>query len=412
MRLDRRDAVVGMASQVASSLTNLALSIAVARHSSLEEFGLFGLVFGGFLLLTSISRSFLIEPAVVSANRAASTIRVEGHILGGALLIHLPLVCGLLVLLAATVDMTGAAIAAAGLSVGAAGSQDLVRSYAIGLRRSDIALASDVAFLGVQLVLLVASLAGELSFVAALAGWGVAALSGLLVGLWRLGTRPLIIRGARRAWEQRSIGLIWAADTAAVSAVGKAMPWILFALAGLYEAAAFRGSLVLLGPTTVVFVGLRLISLPRLASTHVSRVWKRSIMLLWAFVGLSLVLGLPLLGIPDDLGRAMLGETWEPGRDLLVVALVWRTLSVASLPLSLAVRSVSASRIALAVRVKVSVASLVCGVMGAATMGGKGAYLGLATASAMAIPLWLRGLSEAIAGTPGAAPVTAPAEAS
>src|SRR4051794_26863424 len=54
------------ADQAVSSITNLALAVVVARHVSVESFGIFSLIYASYLFAVEFARALVLEPFVIT----------------------------------------------------------------------------------------------------------------------------------------------------------------------------------------------------------------------------------------------------------------------------------------------------------------------------------------------------------
>lgn len=393
-----RRAALSVLSQTASSLTSFLIGVGIGRITTVEEFGEFGLLFGGSLLIASLVRSYLVEPLVVEVS-AGRTRPHAASVLGAALIMALVpatlLLCGLL---ATGPELGAGAILAGSVGVVLAVSQDAFKSFAIGSRSPSAALASDVTWLVVQIGVTGFVVSGDLGTTMALWGWGAGALAGMIAGTVAIGAgMPEPIVGIKTAWGLRKVGLSWVADSFAVNLVGQAMPWLLVVLGGLSSVAEYRGALILLGPTTLILTGLRLTTLSLLASSPRAQVEPRTRWLSLAFAGISLLSGVPFLLLPEQVGSELLGDSWGAARGALLYALVWRVAASATTPWLLGMRALGATREILTVRLRVSALAAVGGAVGAATGGAAGAFVGLAASSAASVPMWHRGMRRTVA---------------
>ena len=56
---------LGLADQALSSLSNLAVGVVVARSSTVADFGIYALAFGGYTIALNVSRAVATEPLAV-----------------------------------------------------------------------------------------------------------------------------------------------------------------------------------------------------------------------------------------------------------------------------------------------------------------------------------------------------------
>ena len=387
--------VTTISAQVASSLTSLLVSVGVARVSTVDEFGGFGLLFGTALLIATLVRSFLVEPVIVTANQertydAAVLRRRHASVVGAGLLLPVPFAF----LLALALAQTSAGLSTAALWLAIPTTvlvvaQDALRFYAIGTGRAFAAVRSDVTWLVIQAAATLAAFLGWLDTAGSIAAWGAGAGIGVVVGCVLLNVTPTALQGVRDSLARWRLGLSWMVDAGIVNAIGQAIPWVLASATGTSAVAAYRGALVLLGPSTVALVGMRSLVLRDLSRTAPARIPPRTLKLSALYGAVSLVLPAPLLLIPDSWGELLLGDSWAVGRAVLPYAMAWRVAASLSTPSLLALRAQSETRSVLALRVLASVLTLAAGFAGAAADGAQGAFTWLAASALVMVPLWL-----------------------
>ncbi|MHC0429171.1 hypothetical protein ACX6XY_03140 [Streptomyces sp. O3] len=397
MRGSTRRAVVGrlswgLADQAASSATNFAVGIYVARSLGLAAFGVFSLAWVTYGVVLSVSRGLATDPLVVrfsgvpdaswrgAAARASGTALGVGGAIGAACL-----AAGL-----AVGGSVGAAFACLGVVLPGLLLQDAWRYafFAAGTGRK--AFVNDLVW-GVALVpaMVVAARAGGVA--AFVLAWGAAGAVAAAYGCFQSGIRPRLT-GAR-AWvrEHRDLGYRYLVENTCVSGASQLRAYGLGALAGVSAVGVIRGAELLLGPFLAVLMGLSLVTVAEAA-----RVLRRAPHRLGAFCLLlggaqavaALLWGAALLLTPDRFGELVLGDVWHGASQLIVPA----TLGVAGAGLgtgaAAGLRALAAARRSLRCQLFASACYVTGGIGGAVAAGAVGSAWGVAAATACGSAVW------------------------
>ncbi|MBR7675034.1 hypothetical protein KDA82_18805, partial [Streptomyces daliensis] len=256
----------GLADQAASSLTNFAVGIYVARSLGLAAFGVFSLAWVTYGVVLNVSRGLATDPLMVrfsgvpDASWRAAVARASGTALGvGAALGGACLVAGL-----ALGGRVGPAFACLGIVLPALLSQDAWRFafFAAGAGRK--AFVNDMVW-GVALVpaMVVATHVGSVpAFVLA---WGGSAAVAAAYGWLQSGIRPRLT-GAR-AWlrEHRDLGYRYLVENVSNSGASQLRAYGLGAIVGVGAVGVIRGAELLLGPFLALLMGLSLVTVAEAA---------------------------------------------------------------------------------------------------------------------------------------------------
>jgi O-antigen/teichoic acid export membrane protein len=249
--------------------------------------------------------------------------------------------------------------------------------------------------------------AGPQAFVVA---WGLGAAAASALGFWSLRVAPRPDRASEWFTRDRArvgsflvnFGLVTGSSYLAIYVVGF--------VAGLTAVAALRGAQLLFAPLDSLITGVRVFALPALgrAATRSERALRARagefsvvagvLVVLWAAV---------LLELPDAIGRAVLGRSWQVAQPVLLAIAVGAVARTVSMPALDGIRALGGGRILVASRVVVSVLILVGAVLGAFLGGAVGAAAGLALALSFGAAIWWRGLIRA-GRSPGAAAEAGP----
>lgn len=382
----------GLADQAASSISNFAVGIYVARSLGLTAFGVFSLAWVTYGVVLNVSRGLATDPLVVrfsgvpAASWRTAVARASGTALGvGTVLGAVSLVFGL-----ALGGPVGTAFACLGAVLPGLLLQDAWRFafFAAGAGRK--AFVNDMvwAVALVPAMVVAARTGGVGSFVLA---WGVSAAvaavyGGFQAGLW---PRPT---GAR-AWlrEHHDLGSRYLVENVTNSGASQLRAYGLGAIVGVGAVGVVRGAELLLGPFLAVLMGLSLVTVAEAA-----RVLRRAPHRLASFCLLlgggqavaATLWGGALLLVPDRLGELVLGGVWHSASQLVVPV----TLGVAGAGLgtgaAAGLRALGAAGRSLRSQLIASACYVAGGLGGAAAAGTVGSAWGVAAATLGSSAVW------------------------
>ncbi|EFL36555.1 integral membrane protein [Streptomyces viridochromogenes DSM 40736] len=390
----------GLADQAASSISNFAVGIYVARSLGVTAFGVFSLAWVTYGVVLNVSRGLATDPLVVrfsgvpDASWRGAVARSSGTALGvGAAVGAACLVVGL-----ALGGRVGPAFACLGVMLPGLLLQDAWRYafFAAGTGRK--AFVNDVVW-GVALVpaMVVAARVGTVA--AFVLAWGASATVAAAYGCLQSGILPRAARA--RAWlrEQRDLGYRYLVENVSLSGASQLRAYGLGAIAGVGAVGAVRGAELLLGPFLAVLMGLSLVTVAEAA-----RVLRRAPNRLCTFCLLlgggqavaALLWGGALLLMPDRLGELVLGDVWHSAAQLIVPV----TLGVAGAGLgtgaAAGLRALAAARHSLRCQLFASACYVAGGLGGAALAGTVGSAWGVATATLAGSAVWWLQLRSAL----------------
>lgn len=326
-------ATLTLADQVMSSASNALLAVALAQTSSVDRFGLIGLLVAVVMVCLGFNRGALGTPLLLTSNLSRRDILAEaGYAVTWALATGLT-AGSVLAVVGITLDEP-ALTCAFGISLPLVLAQDVLRITVITLRRPGIALAADSLWTVVIIAIILANVGGaQFPASTTVLAWGVAGLlSGLLIGVWAK-IRPRAFRILSWWYTYYPSRLRFGGLPAAGQMSALIVSFIAFETAGGVAAAGVRGSLTLFGPITVLISALPMVFVPHSARSRgtLNGQWR---MLVWTSVvtsSLALVATLFLFTLPESLGNHILGPSWEPTRELVpfigieCAAAAWRT---------------------------------------------------------------------------------------
>ncbi|MEU2422008.1 hypothetical protein ABZ619_13445 [Streptomyces sp. NPDC007851] len=390
----------GLADQAASSISNFAVGIYVARSLGVTAFGVFSLAWVTYGVVLNVSRGLATDPLVVrfsgvpeaawrgAAARSTGTALGVGSVIG--------VVC-----LAAGLGLggrVGPAFVALAVMLPGLLLQDAWRFafFAAGAGRK--AFVNDVVW-GVALVPAMVVAAHVDTVAAFVLAWGASATVAAGYGCLQSGIRPRVPQA--RGWlrEQRDLGYRYLVENVSLSGASQLRAYGLGVIVGVGAVGAVRGAELLMGPFLAVLMGLSLVTVPEAA-----RVLRRAPHQLGRFCLLlgggqaagALLWGSALLLMPGRLGDLALGDVWHSSSHLLAQI----TLSVAGAGLgtgaAAGLRALGAARRSLRCQLFASACYVGGGLGGAALAGTAGSAWGVAAATVGSSAVWWAQLRSAL----------------
>ncbi|KUL62765.1 MULTISPECIES: hypothetical protein [unclassified Streptomyces] len=394
----------GLADQAASSLSNFAVGVYVARSLGVTAFGVFSLAWVTYGLVLNVSRGLGTDPLMVrfsgvpEASWRGAAARASGTALGvGAALGAVSVVAGL-----GLGGRAGLAFACLGVVLPGLLLQDAWRFafFAAGTGRK--AFVNDVVW-GVALVpaLIVAARVGSVA--AFVLAWGGSAAVAAAYGCFQSGIRPRA--SGARAWlrDHRDLGSRYLVENVSNSGAAQLRAYGLGAIVGVGAVGVIRGAELLLGPFMAVLMGLSLVTVAeaaRVLRRDPHRLGRFCLLLGGAQAAAALLWGTALLLVPDRLGELVLGGVWSAAAELIVPV----TLGVAGAGLgtgaAAGLRALGAAGRSLRSQLFASVCYVGGGLGGAAAAGTVGSAWGVAAATVCGSAVWWLHLRSALRERP------------
>ncbi len=382
----------GLADQAASSMTNFAVGIYVARSLGLAAFGAFSLAWVTYGVVLNVSRGLATDPLMVrfSGVPAASWRTAVTRSSGTALGVGAALGAGCLAVGPAAGGRVGPAFVCLGVVLPALLGQDAWRFafFAAGTGRK--AFVNDLVC-GVALVpaMLVAARVGTVA--AFVLAWGASAAVAAVYGCFQSGIRPR--PGGARAWlrEHRDLGSRYLFENVSNSGASQLRAYGLGAIVGVSAVGVIRGAELLLGPFLALLMGLSLVTVAeaaRVLRRAPHRLGRFCVLLGGGQAAAALLWGGALLLMPDRLGELVLGGVWHSASALVVPV----TLGVAGAGLgsgaAAGLRALGAARRSLRSQLFASACYVGGGLGGAAVAGTAGSAWGVAAATLCGSAVW------------------------
>ncbi|MGW1491936.1 hypothetical protein [Streptomyces sp. NPDC002402] len=390
----------GLADQAASSMTNFAVGLYVARSLGLTAFGVFSLAWLTYGVVLNVARGLATDPLVVRFSGVpdtpwrAAAARSSGAALGvGAALGAMCLLIGL--------DLggrVGPAFACLGVVLPALLLQDAWRFafFAAGTGRK--AFVNDLVW-GVALVPAMVLAARVGSVAAFVLAWGASAAVAAVYGCLQSGILPRLTGAPGWLREQRDLGYRYLAENVSLSGASQLRAYGLGAIVGVGAVGAVRGAELLLGPFLAVLMGLSLVTVAeaaRVLRQAPHRLARFCLLLGGGQAAAALLWGAALLLVPDRAGELVLGGVWHSASELIVPA----TLGVAGAGLgtgaAAGLRALAAARRSLRCQLFASACYVGGGLGGAAVAGTIGSAWGVAAATVCASAVWWLQLRSAL----------------
>ncbi|MFJ8111987.1 hypothetical protein [Streptomyces sp. NPDC096132] len=390
----------GLADQAASSLSNFAVGIYVARSLGVTAFGVFSLAWVTYGVVLNVSRGLATDPLVVrfsgvsDASWRGAVVRSSGTALGvGAALGAVCLVAGL-----GLGGRLGPAFACLGVVLPGLLLQDAWRFsfFAAGTGRK--AFVNDLVWcIALVPAMVVAARVGSVA--AFVLAWGASAAVAAAYGCLQSGIRPRMT-GAR-GWlrEQRDLGYRYLVENVSLSGASQLRAYGLGAIVGVGAVGAVRGAELLMGPFLALLMGLSLVTVPeaaRVLRQAPDRLGTFCLRLGGGQAAAALLWGGALLLVPDRLGELVLGGVWHSASRLIAAI----TFGVAGAGLgtgaAAGLRALGAARRSLRCQLFASACYVGGGLGGAALAGTVGSAWGAAAANVSASALWWLQLRSAL----------------
>jgi hypothetical protein len=374
----------GVLDQALSSILNLAVGVGVARAVSASEFGSFALALTTYALALGISRAVTSEPLLVrssllpraewkaEASEAVGTASIVGALVG-------------LMLLAAAIPTSGS-LAVSFAIVGAAMPglivQDACRMAFFAARQPKRAFMNDLGWLCFLVPLLaITSAQHHLGYV--LAAWAVTATAAAVLGLGQLGIIPRPHAWRRWLTKHRRLAPRFFAEFVVISAPFQLALYAVAAVSGREIVGALRGAVMLFGPISVVMTGISFVAIPegvQIMRRSINAFRRTTRWLAATLATMCLLWGLGVLLVPDSLGTAVLGSSWEGAQETALPLSFAFAASGVTLVAVAGLRALAAAERSLRARLIGAPAIFPCAVSGGIAAEEAGAAVGLAVA--------------------------------
>ncbi len=380
----------GVADQLVSSLTNFAVSIYVVHTLGAVQFGAFSLAYVTYGFALNASRGLATDPLMVrfSGTDLPTWRRAVAGCTGTAAVAGLAIGICVLVVAAVLKGAAGEAFLALGLTLPGLLLQDSWRYSFFALGRGSQAFLNDTVWAVTLLpALVLLRMTGHADVFWFVLAWGATASVAAAVGPWQARVVPKLAGGWGWMSRHSDLGPRYLAEGVSSTATSQLRTYTTGLILGLATVGYVQAAITLIGPTTILFFGMALVSLPEAA-----RVLRRSprhlplfcLLISGGLTAATLAWGVVLLvAVPRGLGAWLLGPVWRPTYPLVLPMILWVTGQAAYAGAGTGLHALGAARRSLRVAVITSIISVVC------TLAGTLADGALGTVSGMAVATWL-----------------------
>jgi len=375
----------GIADQAVSSLTNFAVNIYIARYLGAVQYGAFSLAYVTYGFALQASRGLATDPLLVrfSGTDVPTWRRNVAKCTGTAAAVGVATGACVLVAAALLSGPTRMAFLALGLTLPGLLLQDSWRFAFFALGRGSLAFLNDVAWAAVlipALVLLRAT--GHASVFWFVFAWGAAAAVGAAIGPLQARVVPRLSGVWRWLKQQRDLGPRYLVEGTANSAASQVRNYGIGLILGLAAVGYVQAASTLMGPFQVVLYGMGLVALPEAA--RILRNTPRHMKLFCGLLTVGLCLaalawGVALLiALPRGLGDWLLGPIWRPTYPLVLPTTLFMMGGCASAGAGTYLHALGNARRSMRAAVLMSIAYVICSLVGAVTGGTVGTMRGAA----------------------------------
>jgi hypothetical protein len=392
----------GIGDQALSSLTNMAVSVFVARNVGTAEFGAFSLVFATYLVALGASRAIATEPLAVRFSHSRPNVWRSGTALASGAAVFVGVCLGLLCVLLGLLlgGRWSGPYVALGVTLPGLLLQDSYRFAFVAAGRGGKSFLNDLAWALVVAPLFVAVPHTVPGFVLA---WGGAATVAAIVGIVQSGVLPTPLRVSDWWRDHRDLASHFLGMFAARSGSLQLSTYAVALFGGLAAAGTLRAGQVLLGPLTVLFLGMRLIGVAE--GVRLLRGSPEKLRLGAGIASVTLgasacVWGALIFLLPGPIGSQLMGASWEPARGVVLPLSIAMAASGLQTGAVIGIRSMSAVGRGLRSQVIEGLITLLGGAGGALLAGARGAAWGLAVAYVLEAAMWWWQFHKAIAEYP------------
>ncbi|MBC3761624.1 hypothetical protein ACUN7V_08245 [Quadrisphaera oryzae] len=381
--------------QVLVSLTNMALSVLVARSLSQEGWGAFSVAFAVYSLVIGGSRALINQPLVVRYTgegddrffEAARASAGAGILLGAAAGL-VTAVVGLL-----TTGVSGLSLIVIGILLPGLLLQDLWRLAFIAEGRPARSVSIDAVWAVTQLAVAAAIIAtGNASATALLLAWGLTALLSGLVGGRLFGGGPRLRSALPWMAQQKDLVKYYLASFLSVLGANQATILLIGAIGSPVIVGELRGAQVVLGPLNLIGYALAAFATPEIARRNLRgrKALAVGLALSAVMVIAQLGYGLVMLSIPNSWGELAFKANWDGARGVLGASLVGLVAIGAGFGASTLLVALGFAKQTFWTNLVLGPALMGFGLLGLHLGGAYGAALGLSLAQCVVTPIqWI-----------------------
>jgi O-antigen/teichoic acid export membrane protein len=382
-----------MLDQVLASASNFVVVIIAAKTLSPPGFGSFAIAMEVYFVAAFISRGLASDPLAV-AHVSDSDEGLRWAIRSGAATVVFS-AGALAVVVAATAtlldgDLRRILLVLAVLLPGLA-LQDFLRYALIVRGQASRTFVNDLFWFVLQVPFLLVAIRLDGGVATLLFAWGVVGNLAALLGLVQARTH-LGGLGEARTWlrRHRTLWPYFLLDNMVVRGTILVLLVVITAATTLAQVAGFRAAMTVYAPLTILGRGILGVAVPELArrADRPRAIQRGALVLSWAMAPLALAWAALTLLIPDEVGRAFLGASWEEARPLVFLAGINTAAGLFASGTAVGLRALGAGREGLSARVVVSVLALVASAVGGLAGGAYGVFVVLALSAPLQVATW------------------------
>jgi O-antigen/teichoic acid export membrane protein len=379
----------GLSDQAMSSLSNAAMSLYIARQLGATQFGAFSVAYVTYSLVLNASRGLATDPLLVRYSHVEHSQWKRAVQCATATATLVGIVAGIVCLAVGAVatGTTSKSFIALGVSLPGLMLQDSWRYSFFALGKGSRAFLNDTIWT-VSLVaglLVLRSIHHETVFAFVLA-WGASANLAAAVGPLQARLLPRWNGAAEWLSKTRDLGTRYLIENTANSSSNQLRLYAVGFIVGLTAVGYIQEGILLMGPFSVIFMGISLVTVPEAA-----RALRKSVKHLWRyciFIGIALTLAALAWGVllevalPHGLGTLLLHKgKWESAYGLvpwMVMSMTGATVIAGAVA---GLRALGAAKRSMRSNLFASATYVVFGVAGAAIHGTLGSVEGTACAT-------------------------------
>ncbi|MEV6692351.1 hypothetical protein AB0M35_12875 [Micromonospora sp. NPDC051196] len=308
-----RRAVVALSVNGLSSVGNLMVSISIARGESLSRLGQFAIAFTTYVMVIGLVRTAITESVLAARAEPAANAAADGARRACAIAVLVGAVSAVIGILLGSPYLAIVGLALPGLVL-----YDYVKAISLGIGESRVALVQECLWTGCVTAVVVAALVAPVAPVAIFAGWAVVGAGTGIVAALRQGYGTL--PGWGLDGRQTRVAATFAAQFLLTKGSAQLALTGLAATAGVAVVGALSAARTIFGPVSLLTTTLSSLIIPYLARSRPTTAGTRirtAGPVIALTVGLVFPLVLVVCLLPDEAGRAVLGDNWSAARPLL-----------------------------------------------------------------------------------------------
>lgn len=378
----------GVADQAVSSLSNFAVSIYVVHALGAAQFGAFSLAYVTYAFALNASRGLATDPLMVrvSGTDLRTWRRAVADCAGTAALVGFVSGGGVLTAAAVLHGSPRAAFIALGLTLPGLMLQDSWRYSFFALGRGGQAFLNDTIWAVVLLAaLLLIRMTGSADVFWFILAWGAAAAVAAAAGALQARVVPRLAGAREWLSEHRDLGFRYLAEGTSSSVAFQLRTYGIGLILGLAAVGVVQAAATLMGPMTILFMGISLVAIPEAA-----RILRRSprrlpvfcVLISGGLIVMAFVWGAVLLiALPAGLGGWLLGPIWRQAYPVVLPQVLYVVGQAACVGAATGLHALGAARRSLRAWVLISAAFLAGSLLGAVYGGAAGTVSAAAAAS-------------------------------